>query len=96
LVSLTALNHRRLPHSAGLDRASAAGGAGSGLADAYRRDGGSGGDLGPCGRTSGDIQRALTGGNKCLTTGLWVPWFFVFVLNGKKKRWKVVTNLSAG
>jgi LIVCS family branched-chain amino acid:cation transporter len=46
--------------SAGLDRASAAGGAGSGLADAYR-DGGSGGDLGSCGRTSGDIQRPLIG-----------------------------------
>ncbi len=65
--------------SAGLDRASAAGGAGPGLADAHRRDDHSRGDLGSRSRTSGDFQRALTGGeDKRLTTGLRVPWFFIF------------------
>ncbi len=48
-------------------------------ADAHRRDDHSRGDLGSRSRTSGDFQRALTGGeDKRLTTGLRVPWFFIF------------------
>ncbi len=49
-------------------------------ADAHRRDDHSRGDLGSRSRTSGDFQRALTGGeDKRLTTGLRVPWFLFCV-----------------